>query len=265
MDRNAFFQSSINQIMAAKPNSLELEALEHFFAVQQGKGWGASTISNEIDACCSLLSAPPKLLIDVGGNHGLYTQEFLLRFPEGQAYIFEPSSTNLSILDSLFSGDDRVQVIGSALADSPGSMTLYSDKPGSAMASLTQRKLDHFGIQMNKMETVDVCRFDKYWTTCRAAHTIIDLVKIDVEGHELSVLKGFGSLIHDVKVFQFEFGGTCIDTRVFFQDYFYFFSSMNFSLYRITPSGLVPVKRYSENSETFTCTNYVAANNIFRQ
>jgi hypothetical protein len=66
-----------------------------------------------------------------------------------------------------------------------------------------------------------------------AANPIIDYVKIDVEGWELSVLQGFGDLVYNMRVIQFEFGGSNIDTRTFFQDFWYFFKDHNFSIYRI--------------------------------
>ena len=51
---------------------------------------------------------------------------------------------------------------------------------------------------------------------------MIDFFKIDVEGHEMDVLKGIGDKISNIKLIQFEFGGCNIDTRCFFQDFWYF-------------------------------------------
>ena len=39
-------------------------------------------------------------------------------------------------------------------------------------------------------------------------HQSIDFLKIDTEGHELAVLKGFGDRIKDINIIQFEYGGT---------------------------------------------------------
>ena len=50
---------------------------ERFSAAGQGKGWGTETIAEEVTACCSLLSDRPRLLIDIGGNKGDYSLEFL--------------------------------------------------------------------------------------------------------------------------------------------------------------------------------------------
>ena len=240
-----------------------LSYLESRIALKQGKGWGAGTITQEISACCSLLAGTPRLLLDIGGNRGAYAKEFLRRFPDGIVHIFEPSPHNIIILKDAFAANPRVSVAGFALSDAPGRFALYSDAPGSGLASLSQRRLSHFGIEMNEEAEVDVIRFDEYWRECAHSLPEIDYVKIDVEGHELSVLKGFGELLESVKLIQFEFGGCNIDTRTFFQDFWYFFCSRNFSIYRITPCGPAIVSRYMEIDEFFAATNFVAVNNRY--
>ena len=135
---------------------------------------------------------------------------------------------------------------------------------GSGLASLSKRRLDHFNISMDVVETVNTIRFDEFlsFDDVPEIPEIIDYVKMDVEGHELSVLKGFGSFIDKVKLVQFEFGGCNIDTRTYFQDFWYFFKEKNFSLYVITPyEGPQKINEYKESSEFFTTTNYIALNN----
>ena len=65
-----------------------------------------------------------------------------------------------------------------------------------------------------------------------------------------------------VDMVSFEFGGCNIDTRTFFKDFWYFFSEIEFSLFRITPSGyLFPLKSYQETYEQFRTMNFVALAN----
>jgi FkbM family methyltransferase len=237
--------------------------VERSSALGQGKGWGAGTIAEEVAACCSLLSQTPHLLIDIGGNRGAYSQEFLSRFPDAEIHIFEPSSYNVKLLGTLFSSYPAVNVVGCALSDASGKLVLYSDIPGSGLGSLSKRRLDHFGIDMNEEEEVAVMRFDEYWKSYAPSHPVIDYVKIDVEGHELSVLKGFGDFLEKVRLVQFEFGGCNIHTRTYFQDFWYFFASKNFSLHRIAPRGAVAVTSYREADEFFATTNYIAINNAY--
>lgn len=241
----------------------QLSYLSNRIAAHQGKGWYEVSISQEIRACSALLDQPPCVLVDIGGNRGEYTQAFLCNYPDSDVYIFEPSSSNIRHLVQLFGGKNNVHIVGKALSDNPGLFTLYADKPGSGLASLGKRRLDHVGIEMNFEEEVEVMRFDDYWRNASSHPPIIDFVKIDVEGFELSVLKGFGTLLFSVKLFQFEFGGTDIDSKTFFKDFWYFFDDRGFVLYRISPKGPLLVDSYSEQDEYFVYTNYIAVNSKY--
>ena len=88
----------------------------------------------------------------------------------------------------------------------------------------------------------------------------IDFLKIDVEGHEMNVLQGIGSKISHIKLIQFEFGGCNIDSRIFFQDFWYFFSTNNFKIFRISPFGLIELNQYKEIYESFSTTNFLCLN-----
>jgi hypothetical protein len=81
---------------------------------------------------------------------------------------------------------------------------------------------------------------------------------MDVEGHELDVLMGGLNTLTLAQVVQFEFGGCNIDTRTFFQDFWYLLTDAGFALYRISDSGPVRIPQYSELDECFRTTNYLA-------
>ena len=226
----------------------------------QGLGWGSSTIKEEINACLSLLKTKPNIFIDIGGNKGLYTEGIINEIGSIEAHIFEPSEINYKMLKDKFSFSNTIKINKIALSNSASKAKLFSDIPGSGIASLTKRRLDHFDIEIDHEEEVDLIRFDEYWDK---NSTIIDYVKIDVEGHELDVLEGFGKLISKTKLIQFEFGGCNIDTRTYFQDFWYFFLERNFIIYRITPRGFLRIPSYKEKYEFFRTTNYIALNKSF--
>ena len=252
-------------------NTRFLRKQEKYAAYRQGKGFGASSIKEEeVNSCISLLSLTnntPKIFIDIGAHKGLYTQEVLKYFPDIQAYLFEPSPFNTEILKKNFLNLHNVNISINALSNITGKQKIYFDKPGSELTSLTKRRVDHFKMHMNFSEDIETSRFDDFWKSTdnykNNPDTIIDYVKIDVEGHELDVLEGFGSLIKNIGLIQFEFGGANIDTRTFFQDFWYFFKNKiyNFSIYRISPHGLIPITRYLETDEYFSTTNYIDVNN----
>jgi FkbM family methyltransferase len=236
-----------------------MSRLERLAAYAQGKGYGAATTEQEVHLLQSLLRTQPKLAIDIGGNVGDYTAELRRRNPKLEVHIFEPSTTNIEKLTARFENDSLIKLAPFALSDEARTATLFSNEPGSPMGSLTQRKLQHLQIAFETTETINTIRFEDYWKTALESRQL-DMVKIDIEGHELSALRGFGSALDSTRVLQFEFGGTDIDTRTFFQDFWYFFRDRNFDLYRITPLGAQKITRYQESDEYFSITNYIASN-----
>ncbi len=251
----------INSKLIYLPFPVSFYSLIDLFSLKsQGLGWGANTIQNEIKACLSLLKTKPKIFIDIGAHKGLYTEGILNEVKSIEAHIFEPSKLNYDILKDKFSFSSSLNINRFALSKSTTKAKLYSNNPGSTFCSLTKRRLDHFDLEMNNEEEVNLIRFDEYW---EKDNEIIDYVKIDVEGHELDVLEGFGNLIFKTKLIQFEFGGCNIDTRTYFQDFWYFFLEKNFIIYRITPRGLLRIHSYNENYECFKATNYIALNRSF--
>lgn len=224
-----------------------------------GKGYGTATIAQEVRMASFLLGRSPRLAVDIGGNIGDYSAELLRSNPELELHIFEPSTRNIKIMSERFAGGSRIKLEQSALSDSVGRMTLFADRDGSGLGSLTDRKLYHLDIRFEPMEQVEVRRFEDHYDTFLAGR-IIDIVKIDVEGHELMVLHGFGESISKIRVIQFELGGANIDTKVFFRDFWRFFEKAGFSLYRITPLGVMRIDRYQESDEFFTIANFIAVN-----
>jgi FkbM family methyltransferase len=230
---------------------------EKISALAQGKGFGAETPREEVQVVLKLLGHSPKLAVDIGGNVGHYTAELRRLNPALEIHVFEPAAINVERLRSRFHGDPNIFVVPRAVADASSSATLFSNVSGSGLASLSKRRLEHFSIDFDATETVQTLRFEDYWQSVLAEREL-DLVKLDIEGHELSALRGFGKAVVHAKVIQFEFGGCNIDTRTFFQDFWYFFTDRQFDLFRISPSGAERIDCYRESDEYFSTTNYVA-------
>lgn len=235
-----------------------IKYFEIFISRYQGKGWGSTTIKHEISTCLFLLKKRPKIFIDVGANKGNYTKNIIKKIPDIECYLFEPSKVNFSFLKKSFKNKSGLNIYNLALSNKNGMAILYSNKPGSELSSLTKRRLDHFNINMNYEEEVKLIRLDNFWED---KDKIIDYLKIDAEGHEYNILEGLGDLIFKIKLIQFEFGGCNIDTKTYFQDFWYFFNEKNFSIIRINPRGVKKINSYKEEDEYFKTTNYIALNN----
>jgi FkbM family methyltransferase len=236
------------------------EWCERFCAVAQGKGWGTATIATEVSACLCLMRSRPESFVDIGANVGNYTAEVLKRCPGIRCLVIEPAKLNITRLRERFGGQAYVALRQCALASESGHRILFSDIAGSGLASLTKRDLAHRDIEMALREDVQTMRFDELLSGWPTPGGRIDYVKIDVEGHELEVLAGFGERLRQVRLVQFEFGGCNIDTRTFIRDFWTFFDENGFLLYRITASGPRRIWRYSEALEFFVTTNFVAVN-----
>ena len=89
------------------------------------------------------------------------------------------------------------------------------------------------------------------------------LLKLDVEGHELDALHSATELLAGghVDAIQFEFGGCHIDARTFLQDFFYLLRT-SFDLYRLLRDGLRPIADYQERLEVFHTQNLVALRRV---
>ena len=234
--------------------------IENLSAQFQGKGSGALSILHEIKACKKLLkNRNIKFIFDVGANKGDYTNELLKYYKEANYYLFEPNLLNYEKLNLRFINYKNIIIINKALADKDGGDFLYSDKSGSGLGSLNKRRLDHFNINFDVKEKINLSRLDTFLKDLNN-DIIIDYFKMDVEGAEIKVLHGIGKFINRIKLIQFEFGGCNIDSRTFFQDFWYYFKNKNFDLFRVTLSGPKKIIFYNESDEYFKTTNYIALN-----
>ena len=78
--------------------------------------------------------------------------------------------------------------------------------------------------------------------------TNIDFIKIDTEGCELRVLKGFEDTLNMVKIIQFEYGGTFLDNNVKLSEIIDYLKLYNFNkFYYLAPDKLVEITDYSDH------------------
>lgn len=247
------FARVIFQVLAPFAKLLESEAQR-----LQGKGYYPK-VGQEVSALLKLQGAigdEQLVLFDVGANVGDYSIAFLEKTKNAEIHCFEPSKTAFKSLVERLS-KKNVYNHKLALSDSSGPQPLFYDFAGSGWASLSKRDLSYTDIVFESSEMVDVDTLDN-WVKRNQIYP--NLLKIDVEGFELEVLKGASEVLELIHVIQFEFGGTNLDSRHFFKDYWDFFKQNNFQLYILTPLGIKEVIQYSEELECFKFSNYYAVN-----
>ena len=203
------------------------------------------------------------ILFDVGANVGQYLTLMKEVFGEkAETYSFEPSKKTFQKLQSNFDGKTRVNLYNFGLGNENTKTILFSEADESGKASVYKRRLDHVNIYMNQSEEVEIKTLDSFCQDHGIKH--IHLLKLDVEGHELKVLDGSLKMLKSgaIDFIQFEFSSCNIDSRTYFQDFWYLLND-NYKIYRIVKDGLCPINQYKETYEAFGITNYLAEKKHF--
>lgn len=199
----------------------------------------------------------PLTLFDVGAHVGEYSSSILKIFigRQKQLYSFEPSKESFQELSSRFAEQAEVKLINAGLSDRSSEIQLYSNEAGSTLTSVYQRTNGAYQFQSVGKGTM--FSLDEFCAANEITH--IHFLKLDVEGHELQVLKGSERMLKRdaIEIIQFEFGGCDIDSRTYFRDFFILLEP-KFRLYRVLKNGLEPIDQYNERLEIFQSSNFVA-------
>jgi FkbM family methyltransferase len=235
--------------------------LARAFLATQGVGWGGGIRSSgEFKFIKNRIGKLNKSCVfDVGANVGDYSVAVLKANDTAQLHLFEPSQIHYEVLRSIPSLQNAA-INQFGLSENDEVRKLYKDNDITGLASIISRDLEHLGIRLNKTEVVKLETGDSY--VSRLNIKKIDLLKIDVEGWEMSVLKGFSESFSKgiIHCCQFEFGHAHIERRENFRDFFRFFVQHGFSVGVLNPNGLVNfISNYDEIFENYYTTNYVAA------
>lgn len=224
-----------------------------------GKGVEFGVI-NEIQTVKKFLKKDANIIFDIGANYGNYTNELLKHFPSSNYCLFEPGELPYKHLLNRFKNFSNIKVYNYAISNNNFRKVLYYDKKGSGGASLYERRQEHFNNKFDKFEEVQSISLDALLKNEFNNNLFeIDFCKIDTEGHEFTILNSFKDNFKKFKLIQFEFGGTNIDSRTYFQDFWYLLKDY-FDIYRIGPNGPILIKEYNERDEIMIFANYLAVN-----
>ena len=136
---------------------------------------------------------------DIGANIGSFT---LIASEQGAARIhaFEPHPATFRRLKENVEANsqDNVFLHNIALGDAE-STVLLTDKAGSA--------INHIVSAENQVAETLVVKCRRIDTICEELAVVPEYVKLDVEGFEYDVLRGFGQMLSSVKVLMVEMNG----------------------------------------------------------
>ncbi len=198
---------------------------------------------------------------DIGANIGEYSAMLnaysKIYNLDINMHLFEPTKMCFEHLVKRFSGERGVFLNNFGVSDEECLTKIFYDDVKSTLASLYKRNLKHYNIKLNNFEDIILKRMDYYIEDKKINH--IDFVKIDVEGHELKVLLGFGKYLNNnfIDFIQFEYGGANLDSHSSLMDIYEVFLDKQFVIAKVLPKGL-EIRKYMPYMENFCYSNYVA-------
>ncbi len=125
-------------------------------------------------------------IFDVGANRGQTYRRFRSDFPKAAIHCFEPIAEPFAELVATAKGDPNVHCEMLALGSRPGTAEVRLYEDADFLNSLLPDVMNQ--SPSAKIQSVVIDTVDDYVATHRIPH--VDLLKIDTEGFELSVLEG---------------------------------------------------------------------------
>jgi FkbM family methyltransferase len=222
----------------------------------RGENNGDMTTNGELRFLQQLLPQC-RTVFDVGANVGQWARLALSINPQLDLHCFEPSRPTFERLQSV-GLPANVACNNFGLGAAAEETTLFVFGDGCGTNSLYQRDgLEDWGLAPNTgQETI---RLETLANYCRQRNIpAIDLVKLDIEGHELAALRGMSDWLAAGRIgaLQLEYGGCNIDARVFFKDIWDFFMRLPYSFYKIHPCALQKTETYSQALDNFQHQNW---------
>ena len=224
-----------------------------------GEKWILENVVSK--ACQGIKSA---VIFDVGANVGDYSLLIRDLLPSATIFAFEPATpVYLELVNRLAAvSDNGLRPFNIGFSDTSKEIDLYSysadGNEASVLSSIDLRlPTQTIDVKQTSSERIKVETIDSF---CEAQDIgRIDFLKLDVEGHEMAILRGARRMLGEdrISMIQFEFGPANIYSRTYFYD---FWSSLSerFDIFRIIPQGIVPINFYGEHREVFLTTNYLA-------
>jgi FkbM family methyltransferase len=224
--------------------------------VRSSKNYNYDMRTNGEEELLRRLRGKLAVIFDVGANRGDWTAKALEYHPTARIHAFEIAPASFALLKDF--GDRHATVIANpiGLADKPGTVTLNVSAVNSTISSMVAGPEIHLDIPWTT-QSGTVTTGDLY---CRERGiTAIDLLKIDVEGAEHLVLKGFADMLTaaSIRIIQFEYGMTNIYSHFLLIDFYRLLEGHGYVIGKIMPNG-VAFKSYAPQDEDFLGPNYLA-------
>jgi FkbM family methyltransferase len=220
-------------------------------------------------------------VFDVGANHGEWSEQILIENPDCELHCFEICEETYSKLLNKKILSDWHKSVWSSNKITINKFGLYNEEKilevnycpnHEGLSSLypihwsSYWTGDDQGDWAGEREIIK-CQVTKGKKYCDDKNIkIIDFLKIDTEGSELFVLKGFEEMLNPstIKVIQFEYGKANICSRSLLIDYYETLANKGYLIGRLQPEGIY-FKKYQYSDENFVEGNFICMNKEIAQ
>ncbi len=147
----------------------------------------------------------PRLVLDIGANHGNWTRAALQYFPDAQYVLIEPQDHLKVCIQDLIDSGYKVRWVNAGVADQSGMLPFFistRDDSSTFLSADNPSQTKPAPVTMVAVETLDTL-LSKYNLP------VPEMVKIDAEGFDLKVMQGASRLIGKTEVFLLEAGVLC--------------------------------------------------------
>lgn len=178
-----------------------------------------------------------KIVFDVGANIGEWTKIASKFITKADFYCFEMVPETFSTLSKNL---DKKNIILNNIGLSDVNETVDYKYYGAEVGvnKLETRSIFHDHYMSSEIRKTKVIKGDDYCE--KKGIEVIDFLKIDVEGAELFVLKGFENLIKKkrIKIIQFEYGYTNGDSSCLMRDFYDFLTAHGYIIGPLKHNGV---------------------------
>jgi FkbM family methyltransferase len=213
--------------------------------------------NGELSTIKKLAKMGATTVFDVGANEGDWTDLAVQAFPQAKIHSFEIVPQTFSHIHSRFGGHANVALNNIGLSDNEGTTSIYFSPDRNFLATCVPGFSEEFHQYKPEPQTVSVTSGDLYCS--RNGIKKIDFLKVDVEGFEPQVLRGFKNMLSErrIEVIQFEYGYINIDTHFLLKDFYDYLTPFGMTLGKIYPDR-VDFRPYRHVDEDFYGPNYLA-------
>lgn len=201
------------------------------------------------------LQAPSPVVMDVGAHHGEWSLN-LLDQPGHRPvlHLFEPSAPSAEQARIALGSQAVVHQL--AMSDRSGSGIMHIVHEGAGSNSVVA-----FTDERRTSGETEPVVFTTVTEFCAAkALSNVRLLKVDAEGHDLSILRGAQGMLanRSIDLVQFEYNLRWIDSRTFLLDAFELLQAHGYSMGKVTACGVEAYPRWHPELEKFVEGNYLA-------